>query len=399
MTSNDGGDVVLVTGGSGFLGQHIIKLLLEQRKELNIKEIRSLDIVPYKNNIGHEETKLLRTFEGDIGGDLESLHKVFAGVDSVFHCAALVDIAYPPNYAELERVNIKGTRAVVDLCIQNNVKRLVYSSCTSVNFVPFKGRSTFSAVINSTESKTDTPTLDSSKLWEQDKEFLIAGYASSKLRAENIVLNSNGAPLLNQLDYLATSAIRAPLTYGECDSHFVTDTFEYLSKRDWVFPRIAGVGGKQQLVYAGNVAWGHICAYKALKVSTKAVNGLPVFVTDDTGINDVSRFLQKMALMGERFKVKTSWWYLPHFLFFFLAFLLEFIVRLAFPYTKYRLPYSLRSIASFTSSMLMYNRLRASIHMDYMPLFDPDISAERSAKWYAKWWDDKQKTNKSKKAR
>lgn len=200
---------------------------------------------------------------------------------------------------------------------------------------------------------------------------------------------------LSLIDYLATSAIRAPLTYGECDSHFVTDAFDYLSKRNWIYPRIAGVGGKQQLVYAGNVAWGHLCAYKALKVSTKAVNGLPVFVTDDTGINDVSRFLQKMALMGERFKVKTSWWYLPHFLFFFLAFLLEVVVRIAYPYTKYRLPYSPRAIASYTSSMLMYNRLRASIHMDYMPLYDPDVSAERSAKWYAKWWDGKQRDKKA----
>lgn len=202
-------------------------------------------------------------------------------------------------------------------------------------------------------------------------------------------------PSLSLTDYLATSAVRAPLTYGECDSHFVTKVFDYLSKRNWTFPRIAGVGGKQQLVYAGNVAWGHLCAYKALKVSTKAVNGLPVFVTDDTGINDVSRFLQKMALMGERFKVKTSWWYLPHFLFFFLAFLLEVVVRIAYPYTKYRLPYSPRAIASYTSSMLMYNRLRASIHMDYMPLYDPDVSAERSAKWYANWWDGKQRDKKA----
>ncbi|XP_023176048.2 3 beta-hydroxysteroid dehydrogenase type 7 isoform X2 [Drosophila hydei] len=195
---NSDGEVVLVTGGSGFLGQHIIKLLLEQHKELGIKEIRSLDIVPYSNKIGHAETSMLRTFIGDIG-ERESLNDIFAGVDSVFHCAASVDISYPPNYEQLERVNINGTRTVVDLCIQHNVKRLVYSSCTSVCFVPFKGRSTFSAVINSTESKTDTPTLDSSKLWEQDGEFLIAGYASSKLRAENIVLNSNGAPLQNQL--------------------------------------------------------------------------------------------------------------------------------------------------------------------------------------------------------
>ncbi|ALC45094.1 CG7724 [Drosophila busckii] len=386
------GDVLLVTGGSGFLGQHIIKLLLEQRKELNIKEIRSVDIVPYENKIGHVESPMLRSFVADISGDREALAKIFTGVDSVFHCAASVKIEYPPNYKELERVNINGTLAVVDLCIENNVKRLVYSSCTSVCFVPFKGRSTFSAIINSTESKTDTPRLDSSKLWEQDNEFLIAGYASSKLRAENIVLSSNGAPLHNHLDYLATSAIRAPLTYGECDSHFITNAFDYLSTRNWIFPRIAGVGGKQQLVYAGNVAWGHICAYKALKVSSKAVNGLPVFVTDDTGINDVSRFVQKMALMGERFKVKTSWWYLPHFFFFFLAFLLEFFVRLLYPYTNYRLRFSLRAIASFTSSMLMYNRLRASIHMDYMPLYDPDVSAERSARWYAKWWDEKQQS-------
>ncbi|XP_030373217.1 3 beta-hydroxysteroid dehydrogenase/Delta 5--_4-isomerase type 1 [Scaptodrosophila lebanonensis] len=388
MPSSGDGDVVLVTGGSGFLGQHIIKQLLEKREELGIREIRSLDIVPYKNNIGHIDSPILRTFVADISGERESLESIFAGVDGVFHCAASVKIEYPPNYEELERVNVNGTRAVVDLCVLNNVKRLVYSSCASVCFVPFKGRSTFSAIINSTESKTDTPTLEGSNLLEQDKQFLIAGYAASKLRAENIVLNSNGAPLDNQRDYLATSAIRAPLTYGECDSHFITDIFSYLSKRDWVFPRIAGVGGKQQLVYAGNVAWGHICAYKALKVSTKAVNGLPVFVTDDTGINDVSRFVQKMALLGNRFKVKTSWWYLPHFFFFFLAYLLELLVGLAFPYTNYRLPYSLRAIASFTSSMLMYNRLRASIHMDYVPLYDADLSAERSAKWYAKWWDE-----------
>ncbi|EDW25682.1 GL12862 [Drosophila persimilis] len=62
--SGGAGDVVLVTGGSGFLGQHLIKQLLERRKELGIREVRSLDIVPYKNNIGHPETSILRTFCG-----------------------------------------------------------------------------------------------------------------------------------------------------------------------------------------------------------------------------------------------------------------------------------------------------------------------------------------------
>lgn len=115
MSNAGTGDVVLVTGGSGFLGQHIIKLLLEQRRELGIKEIRSLDIVPYKNNIGHEETSLLRTFVADICDEPEKLNKIFAGVDGVFHCAASVKIEYPPNYEELERVNIKGELIRSDL--------------------------------------------------------------------------------------------------------------------------------------------------------------------------------------------------------------------------------------------------------------------------------------------
>jgi len=106
--SNKGEEVLLVTGGSGFLGQHLIKQLLERKEELGIKEIRSLDIVPYKNNIGHEETPLLRTFVADISGDREALNPIFNGVDGVFHCAASVKIEFPPNYDELERVNING---------------------------------------------------------------------------------------------------------------------------------------------------------------------------------------------------------------------------------------------------------------------------------------------------
>lgn len=43
-------EVVLVTGGSGFLGQHVIKLLQEKGKHL--KEIRVFDQKPYNNNLG-----------------------------------------------------------------------------------------------------------------------------------------------------------------------------------------------------------------------------------------------------------------------------------------------------------------------------------------------------------
>lgn len=117
--------------------------------------------------------------------------------------------------------------------------------------VPFKGHSTFAMVINQTESKATTPKYDAQNPNNFDGRFLITGYSSSKLRAETIVLNSNGALLYNQKGYLTTTAIRPPLTYGEGDQHFLPKILTYLRQRDYTYPRIAGAGGKQQIAYAG----------------------------------------------------------------------------------------------------------------------------------------------------
>ncbi len=43
-------ETVLVTGGAGFLGQHVVKLLQERGE--NIKEIRVFDIMPYADKLG-----------------------------------------------------------------------------------------------------------------------------------------------------------------------------------------------------------------------------------------------------------------------------------------------------------------------------------------------------------
>ncbi|XP_054732990.1 3 beta-hydroxysteroid dehydrogenase/Delta 5--_4-isomerase type 3 isoform X1 [Anastrepha obliqua] len=389
------GEVILVTGGSGFIGQHLLKYLLREKTNFGIKEIRSLDLLPFDNKIAISPAEDLKTFVGDIcEPQTNAVQDAFKDVNCVFHCAALVGIEYPPDFNELDRVNVNGTSVVVDLCVKYNVKRLIYTSCASVCLVPFKGYSTFTIVINQTESKANTPTFNAQDPKDFDKSFLIPGYSSSKMRAETIVLNSNGTLLSNQREYLETVAIRPPLTYGEGDMKFVPQVFEYLSKRGFSYPRVAGAGGKQQLVYAGNVAWGHLCAYKTLKETPKAIAGLPVFVTDDTPINDVTRFVQKMALLGGKFKINLTMWYLPHFLFFFLSFLTELLVQLFYPVTKFKLTNSLRAIASFTASVLMFNRLRASIHMDYVPLVEPEEAAQRSACWYAEWWEKHRIQNK-----
>ena len=53
------GDVVLVTGGNGFLGQHIVHLLQTQATPGEFCEIRVLDMVPYKNKMGERCVKII----------------------------------------------------------------------------------------------------------------------------------------------------------------------------------------------------------------------------------------------------------------------------------------------------------------------------------------------------
>ena len=85
------------------------------------------------------------------------------------------------------------------MCVKHNVQRLIYTSCASVAFTHFKGHSTFSVVINQTETSASTPVHDPNRpLNDFDKSFLIPGYSSSKLRAENMVLNTNETLIENR---------------------------------------------------------------------------------------------------------------------------------------------------------------------------------------------------------
>lgn len=95
-----------------------------------------------------------------------------------------------------------------------------------------------------------------------------------------------------------------------------------------------------------------------------------------------------MALLGGKCKIRHTSWYLPHFLFFFLSVLAQLFIRLFAPFKKMSMEYSIQAISSFTASVMMFNRLRAAIHMDYVPLIDVETSQQNSAKWYAKWWEE-----------
>lgn len=149
--------------------------------------------------------------------------------------------------------------------------------------------------------------------------------------------------------------------------------------------------------FAGNVAWAHIRAKQTLKNSPKNIAGLPVFVTDDTPIEDTSRFCQRLSRRTNAFNIRPTSWSLPSLLGYWLCILLEMIISLLNPIFGTKLSFQPRALSAYAGSLLQYSRLRAELHMDYEPLYNEERSLDDSAKWYENWYKshfNKDKTSK-----
>ena len=123
---------VLVIGGAGFIGSHVVASLLDT----DIREVIVYDNLT-RGKLSNLKESLTdsrcRIFPdgGDIR-DTDVLSRAMKGVDGVIHLAAMWLLHckdYPRTAFE---VNIAGTFNVLEACVQNGVKRLVYSSSASV---------------------------------------------------------------------------------------------------------------------------------------------------------------------------------------------------------------------------------------------------------------------------
>lgn len=123
-----------------------------------------------------------------------------------------------------------------------------------------------------------------------------------------------------------------------------------------------------------------------MKKSPKNIAGLPVFVTDDTPIEDTSRFCQRISRRTNAFNIRPTSWSIPSLLGYFFAFLLELIVSILNPLFGTKLSFQPRALSAYAGSLLQYSRLRAELHMDYEPLYDEEQSLANSVEWYENWY-------------
>lgn len=118
----------LVTGGSGFIGSHVVDRLIE----CDAAEVTVFDKVVRDQNLGDARAAgEVRVVEGDVG-NLAEVESVMDGVDGVFHMAVLPLGPSVENPRLAHEVNVGGSLNVFEAARAAGAKKIVYSSASSV---------------------------------------------------------------------------------------------------------------------------------------------------------------------------------------------------------------------------------------------------------------------------
>jgi len=121
---------ILVTGGAGFIGSHIVDRLLDEG--FKVRVLDNLSTGEKKNLAQHQNNKSFQFIEGDIR-NFDLVKNTVKGVDAVFHEAALVSVTRSVEDPILSNeVNITGTVNLLKACVDAHVKRFVYASSCAV---------------------------------------------------------------------------------------------------------------------------------------------------------------------------------------------------------------------------------------------------------------------------
>lgn len=259
---------VLVTGGSGFVGANLVTELLERGHH-----VRSFDRAPSPL----PAHPLLETLEGDIC-DPQTVAAAVAGVDTVFHTAAIIDLMGGASVTEEYRtrsfaVNVGGTENLVRAARAAGVKRFVY---TASNSVVMGGQ----PIVAGDETLPYTTRFNDL-------------YTETKVAAEKFVLAANG------VDAMLTCSIRPSGIWGRGDQTMFRKVFESV---------LAGhvkvlVGSKRVKLdnsYVHNLVHGFILAAEHLTPGGSAP-GQAYFINDGDPINMFEFSRPVVEACGERY--------------------------------------------------------------------------------------------------
>ena len=124
--------MILVTGGNGLVGSHLLYHLLLENDSVRAIHQKNSDLIAVKKvfqNYTPEFESIfnkVRWVEASLN-NIPNLEIAFEDVHQVYHCAALVSFL-SKDYKQMRRVNIEGTTNIVNLCISSRIEKLCFVS-------------------------------------------------------------------------------------------------------------------------------------------------------------------------------------------------------------------------------------------------------------------------------
>ncbi|KAK3487362.1 3-beta hydroxysteroid dehydrogenase/isomerase family-domain-containing protein [Neurospora crassa] len=350
---------VMVIGGCGFLGHHVVRVLLRDY----ICSVSVIDLRCTRNR--RPESDGVQYFEADIT-DPARLETIFNQVKPqvVIHTASPAAQSNDSvSHALFKKVNVDGTAAIIKACQQTGVAALVYTSSASVM----------------SDNKSDL--INADERWPvirgaQQSEY----YSETKAAAEELVLQANRSAAAPSL---LTCSIRPSGIMGEGD----TMTLYHLIKLYQNGKTSVQVGDNDNLfdfTYVENVAHGHLLAAVALLQTSKLkiapldherVDGEAFIITNDSPVYfwDFCRAVWNAA--GSPHGTEHVW-VLPRDVGIVLGFLSEVffgIIRKPPTFNRQRIIYSCMT--------RYYDISKAKKRLGYKPLVPLDEAVKRSVKW------------------
>ncbi len=334
----------VVTGGSGFLGRHVIDCLIREDPTL---EIVVFDLHPYKHHDSAAEVSIT-----SIAGDVTQLGAVVTALtdaDTVIHCIS-ADPMDNTNQKLMWTVNVEGTKNVIEACKQCKVTKLVHVSSASVVY-------------------NGAPLVDVDESYPYPSMFRDY-YSMTKAHAEKLVLAASKGGL-------ATCALRPSAIFGERDRMFLPRFIE--AARAGKSKYIIGSGTNVwDMTYVGNIA--EACVLAARKLSPdSALSGQAYFINNTEPV----QFWKYSGRLLEGLGYDKPRVCIPHALCYTIAVLIEFVLYILRPVYKPKAPPTFsRARITLLTTHRTFSCEKARLHFGYAPTVNMDEAAERTIEFF-----------------
>ncbi|KAJ3215862.1 erg26, C-3 sterol dehydrogenase [Clydaea vesicula] len=320
---------VVVIGGSGLVGQYIIKQLLND-KSVNY-QVTSFDLTA--NSLSHSVI-------GDIT-NIAQLTEALENVEICIHCASPRTGLGKEIYF---KVNVEGTRNVVDACKSVGVKKLIFTSSASV---VYNGQH----LLNANE---DLPHCD----------IHLDAYNETKSIAEKLVLEAN-----DPASGFLTIALRPAGIFGPGDLQASYSVYKAAKEGKYKYM----VGENKTLfdmTFVGNVAHAHVLCCKNLNAEN---SGQAYNITNDEPIYwfDFAKFFYDG--LGRKDSLKIQ---IPFTIAFPMAAISEFfghLFKFEVLFTTFRM--------TFLSTNRVYDISKARKYLGYKPVYSLEEGLESTLVW------------------